>query len=1002
MTERHVRRHPAGPPEPAETAEALRRPRAPRRRRAFDVREWRVRTKLVAVLVIPTVAFLGLAGVNLVTLVIAARSYAADTRAVDFGRDVSVLVHRLQRERDLSAGFFVDGSESAERRLAAQRHLVDRAVERYREVSEGMRPEAGAQLSRTLVRIDRDLTALPRLRDAVTDSSVTQSAAMGEYSGYVADLLDVVGGVTGQGDPELTQRIRVLVAFAEAKERASQARGTLFALALRDRFGTGQHEQLTTALANERSALDRFEATAGDNQRALASRTVRGQAVLTVSQLEEAAQKGGRAGPAVDPQQWLAASSARQKQMHEAERLLLDRVVERSRELTASATQRATVTGPAIAGIVLVSLLLSLVIARSMARGLTQLRRGALDIAQEQLPDAVARIREGQPGQDAEEQVPSLNVHSRDEVGQVAAAFDAVHRQAVRLAGEQAMLRRDVNTLFVNFSRRSQSLVERQLSLIDELEAQEQSPEALDNLFRLDHLATRMRRNNESLLVIAGSDTTRRWTRPVPLREVVLAAISEIEQFTRVTQKAEPDMAIAGHAVSDVVHMLAELLENATRSSPPTSHVTVSGRAIRAGTEALIEIEDSGIGMTKAALQDANRRLGNLPGQHVPSGPQMGLFIVTRLARRYGIVVELAESSHGGLVAQVRIPAALVTRQADPGVGSESDGDATADAPARPVRPERQDASGHGDGRRETGRRTSREADVHPTGRDDDREGAGPDDDQVDDSGVAATPARLQAARRSAMPSLAEKDEMPTVVLSVFDSVSEWFASSGRAAANGTPRPTTADLPVHAGSGRPADQASAFPDARGAGPDRSSPAADGPPQKPEPDRPADPPAQADRAVSAPRASQGSGADDGWASSGDAGWAAAQGAASPGNAGLTSAGLPIRRPRAHFVPGSSGTRHNGEAAAPAPTRAPRPAPAPVSGFGTASEPGRPASRATPSSPDQVRGLLSTYYRGVREARQTGAEPSNSPRDAESGHKPARPPTPNSTTHEGEST
>ncbi len=181
-----------------------------------------------------------------------------------------------------------------------------------------------------------------------------------------------------------------------------------------------------------------------------------------------------------------------------------------------------------------------------MARPLRTLRAGALDVAENRLPDAVQRLRTADDGAAINTDIEPIAVTSRDEIGQVARAFDDVHQQAIRLATEQAVLRRNVNTMFVNLARRSQSLVERLLRQIDGLEQREQDPDQLQNLFRLDHLATRMRRNDESLLVLAGSETTRRWTEPVPLPEIVLAAVSEIEDFTRVRQDTLTSIQVPG------------------------------------------------------------------------------------------------------------------------------------------------------------------------------------------------------------------------------------------------------------------------------------------------------------------------------------------------------------------------------------------------------------------------------------------------------------------------
>ena len=230
-----------------------------------------------------------------------------------------------------------------------------------------------------------------------------------------------------------------------------------------------------------------------------------------------------------------------------------------------------------------------------------------------------------------------------------------MHSQAVRLAVEQAALRSNVNAMFVNLSRRSQSLVERQLKLIDELETGEQDPDQLANLFKLDHLATRMRRNSENLLVLAGEDAGRRWGRPIPLVDVLRAATSEVEQYHRIQLTGVPDVEVMGHAVNHVVHLVAELLENATVFSSPESKVLVHSQRLSDGG-AMVEIEDRGIGMSGQEISDANERLARPPVFDVSISRMMGLYVVGRLAGRHGITVRLRQSETGGVSAFVRIP----------------------------------------------------------------------------------------------------------------------------------------------------------------------------------------------------------------------------------------------------------------------------------------------------------------------------------------------------------
>jgi signal transduction histidine kinase len=311
-----------------------------------------------------------------------------------------------------------------------------------------------------------------------------------------------------------------------------------------------------------------------------------------------------------------------------------------------------------IGGVALVALILLVVLASSILKPFRVLRASAFDVADRRLPAAIELLRtsDGRSGSVKIEPVP---VYSREDVGQVARAFDAVHSEAVRLATEQAALRANVNDMFVNLSRRSQSLVERQLRLIDELELGEQDADRLAALFRLDHLATRMRRNGENLLVLAGAELRQRSGEPVPILDVLRASVSEIEDYQRVTVQPPDRARIAGRAVNDIVHLVAELLDNATSYSDPESHVTLSARMTDYGG-LVIEICDEGTGLPRARLVEINQRLSAPPPIDVSVSRQMGLFVVGKLASRHGITVELMSADGAGLTVTVALPPELI------------------------------------------------------------------------------------------------------------------------------------------------------------------------------------------------------------------------------------------------------------------------------------------------------------------------------------------------------
>jgi len=324
---------------------------------------------------------------------------------------------------------------------------------------------------------------------------------------------------------------------------------------------------------------------------------------------------------------------------------------------------------------------ISLPMANAMVRSLHRLRDTSLQVAQHGLPDAVARLQHARSVDELAVPSQPVAVEARDEIGQVAIAFNTVHTVAMRTAVEQGALRRSIGDMFTNLARRSQSLLDRQIKLIDELERAADDPESLDSLFQLDHLATRMRRNAENLLVLSGTEPARRWGTPVGLQRVVRAAIAEVEDYTRVELLGLADVQVVGRAVGDVVHLLAELIENATSFSPPTTRVRIAGEAAARGY--VLEIEDAGIGMTDDELIAANQRLADPPMIEFALDKMLGFFVVGRLAQRHGLKVELRRSWYGGVTALVLLPEQVLVR--DPAAATPAR-DPVEEAARRPVR----------------------------------------------------------------------------------------------------------------------------------------------------------------------------------------------------------------------------------------------------------------------------------------------------------------------------
>ena len=337
--------------------------------------------------------------------------------------------------------------------------------------------------------------------------------------------------------------------------------------------------------------------------------------------------------------------------------------------------------GLGVSTLVLLVLVLAWIMIRSVNRSLHSLTDAARDVAEVQLPQLVETLQRGGDPARSQEIVP-IKVQSKDEIGELAKAFNTIQETTVRVAEEQAgLLRKGIGDLYVNLARRNQSLVDRQISLLDALEARAEDPDQLASLFELDHLATRMRRNAESLLVLSGAGQSRQWSESIPILDVVRAASAEIADFARVTFVGfDGDVAIAGNAVADVTHILAELLENATSFSPPGTPVVVAG--MLAERRFVVSITDEGIGMDEDRILAANAFVAAPPPPGLSLSRTLGLHVVAHLAARYGIRVQLRRAATNGVTAIVALPATVLSRITEQDVVARP-----APAPNRPMAP---------------------------------------------------------------------------------------------------------------------------------------------------------------------------------------------------------------------------------------------------------------------------------------------------------------------------
>ncbi|GAA3994404.1 MULTISPECIES: sensor histidine kinase [Streptomyces] len=633
------------------------------------LRNWRISTRLVSLLALPVVAATSLGALRINDSMDDIQQLDNMKLLTEMTKQATELAAALQEERDKSAGPLAHGSTATDFTVKGVRDKTDRARTAFQDAAEEIdtsSKDGNLQgVRESLVGLIRDLNGLEEIRSAAYETKNNASQTVEGYHRLVTHLLDLSQDMAeATSNPEMIQRTRALAAFSSAKEYASIQRAILAAAlpvgnTTFGRLSESDRLYAEGALESEDSDLSSFRSIYGtENAPELLKPIEEGNP--TIQSTDTYASRALRtSGGLADLDKrsykdWVDDSSTKIEQMGNIEHTLLEDMEQKARELRNESEREAIISGALILLVLGVSLVGAFVVARSMIRSLRRLQETATKVAQDRLPELVKQLSESDP-QDVDTSVESVGVHSRDEIGQVAAAFDDVHREAVRLAAEQALLRGNVNAMFTNLSRRSQGLIQRQLSLISELESREADPDQLSSLFKLDHLATRMRRNGENLLVLAGEEPGRRWTRPVPLVDVLRAAASEVEQYERIELSSVPTTEVAGRVVNDLVHLLAELLENATSFSSPQTKVKVTGHALPDG-RVLIEIHDTGIGLSPEDLAAINERLASPPTVDVSVSRRMGLFVVGRLSQRHGIRIQLRPSDSGGTTALVMLP----------------------------------------------------------------------------------------------------------------------------------------------------------------------------------------------------------------------------------------------------------------------------------------------------------------------------------------------------------
>ncbi|WP_117434520.1 sensor histidine kinase, partial [Streptomyces triticisoli] len=699
---------PGGPASPS-TAPAVKPAKGPVGSGSrMAMRNWRISTRLVSLLALPVVAATTLGGLRIDQNMDDLQQLDNMKLLTDMTKQATELAAALQEERDQSAGPLANPSVATAITVKGVQDKTDRAMDNFvsksEEIDNASKSGNLQGVRDTLVGIVSNLNGLSKIRKDAYQSKDNSSRTVDRYHRLITDLLALSQDMAeATSNPEMIQRTRALASFSSAKEYASVQRAVIAAALPANNTTAGdlsENDRLyaQAALESQTSDLNSFRNIYGDGAEELLRPMEEGNPTILAADTYAKRlldnRDGIRQANKRSYRDWVDDSSTKLQQMKNIELRLLEEMEQKARELRSATEREAIISGALILLVLGVSLVGAFVMARSMIRSLRRLEETATKVAQERLPELVKQLSESDP-QDVDTSVESVGVHSRDEIGQVAAAFDEVHHEAVRLAAEQALLRGNVNAMFTNLSRRSQGLIQRQLSLISELESREADPDQLASLFKLDHLATRMRRNGENLLVLAGEEPGRRWTRPVPLVDVLRAAASEVEQYERIELSSVPTTHVAGRVVNDLVHLLAELLENATSFSSPQTKVKVTGHALPDG-RVLIEVHDTGIGLSPEDLAAINERLAQPPTVDVSVSRRMGLFVVGRLSQRHGIRIQLRPSDSGGTTALVMLPVDVAQGNKKPVAGKP--GGPSAGGPAAAAA-----AAGAAAARRQTG-----------------------------------------------------------------------------------------------------------------------------------------------------------------------------------------------------------------------------------------------------------------------------------------------------------
>ncbi|WP_262286238.1 nitrate- and nitrite sensing domain-containing protein [Micromonospora sp. MA102] len=703
------------------------------------------------------------------------------------------LLLQLQNERRLSLLYLGQSDPDQLQDLVAQRQRTDDSAAALWRSAQDWRTEipASDELEQRITDLKTQVEQLGAVRAEVGRKTIDRTATLAAYNEAVDAIFGVFDALGGLDDDEIARDTAALIDLNRARELLSQQDALLTGAVAANRMTVAEQSAFARLVGAQWFLSDRTARDLAPTDRARYQQMTEGEAFRQLRTLQDRvlAAKGSDVRPPVTATAWQAAVS---RSMEDLRGVILaggDDIVARATPVAVGVIVRLVLAAGLGLIAVVASIVVSITTARALVRQLERLREAAFRLANERLPSVVERLGHGEEV-DVAREAPPLQTGD-DEIGQVGKAFNAVQETAIRTAVEQAELRRNVREVFLSLARRTQALVHRQLTLLDAMERREHDAEELEDLFRVDHLATRMRRNAENLIVLSGSTPGRAWRRNVPMVDVVRGAVAEVEDYTRVTVRPLGPVSLTGRAVGDVIHLLAELIENGLSFSPP--HTTVEVRGMMVSNGFAIEIEDRGLGMGAEELAAANRRIVDRSELNLANAARLGLFVVSRLTERHGVKVQLKESAYGGTTAVVLIPLELVTNDGpDPSTSGGFPVGAGQSATAVPASPAVESAAAEpaGDRPATTVALAESAGPAEPVA--DGTEAPAPAP-EADADEPRLTPSGLPARTRKRQPALAE----PTAALSPVDTGTADAAPAGAAETDGAPAARTdGGLPV--------------------------------------------------------------------------------------------------------------------------------------------------------------------------------------------------------------